>query len=43
VEIGTGAYEIAPNEFSACELLRDRVPDAKIWLVRIGWRCLYRC
>jgi hypothetical protein len=42
IDIETSAYEIAVDELAACERLRSHVPDAQIWLVRIGSRYLYR-
>lgn len=41
IDIETGAYEIAAKELTACDRLEARVPDAQIWLVRIGSRYLY--
>lgn len=42
VDIESGAYEIDSEELAACDRLRARVPDAQIWLVRVGSRFLYR-
>ena len=42
VDIETGAYEIAEDELKACDKLSDRVPDAQIWLVKVGSRHLHR-
>jgi hypothetical protein len=38
IDIETGAYEINASEMAACERLRVRVPDAQIWLRRVGSR-----
>ena len=42
IDIETGAYEIAPTEMAASERLRARIPDAQIWMMRVGSRCLRR-
>ncbi len=42
VDIETGAYEIDEDEFTAGEKLRGRVPDAQIWMVRVGSRTVHR-
>ena len=38
LDIETGAYEIDASEMAACDRLRARVPDAQIWLRRVGSR-----
>ena len=42
VDIETGAYEVDGNELTACSRLRERMPDAQIWLVRVGSPFVYR-
>jgi hypothetical protein len=42
IDIETGTYEIGADELEATDRLRARVPDAQIWLVRIGSRYLHR-
>ena len=42
VDIETGSYEVADEELEACDRLHARVPDAQIWLVRIGSRYVHR-
>jgi hypothetical protein len=42
VDIDSGAYEVAADELEACEKLSARLPNAQIWLVRIGSRYLHR-
>ncbi len=42
IDIETGAYEIAVNELAASDRLRDRVPEAQIWLVQAGSRHVHR-
>lgn len=42
VDIETGAYAIDVDELGACHGLRERVPDAQIWLVRVGSRTVYQ-
>ncbi len=36
IDIETGAYEIDADEMAACERLEARVPDAQVWLRRVG-------
>jgi hypothetical protein len=36
IDIDTGEYEIAADEMKAGDKLRARLPDAQIWMVRIG-------
>lgn len=38
IDIETGAYEVAGNELAASDRLLARVPNAQIWLRRIGSR-----
>lgn len=42
VDIETGVYEIDEDELEACDKLSARVPDAQIWLVKVGSRHLHR-
>jgi hypothetical protein len=37
IDIETGAYEIAADEMKAGDKLRARLPEAQIWMVRIGY------
>jgi hypothetical protein len=36
IDIETGDYEVDASEMAACNRLRDRLPDAQIWLRRVG-------
>ena len=36
IDVKSGAFEIDPNEIAASDRLLARVPDAQIWLRRIG-------
>ncbi len=38
IDIETGAYELDSNELAASDRLLKRVPNAQIWLRRIGSR-----
>ena len=38
IDIETGAFEIDADELTACTRLRQRIPDAQIWLRRVGSR-----
>lgn len=42
VDIETGEYETAENPVLASERLFQRLPDAQIWFVRIGYRAVHR-
>jgi hypothetical protein len=37
IDIETGEYEIAADEMKAGDNLRRRLPEAQIWMVRIGY------
>src|SRR5207248_1181795 len=37
IDIETGEYEISVNEMRAGNKLRARLPEAQIWMVRIGY------
>jgi hypothetical protein len=37
IDIETGAYEIAADEMKAGDKLLARLPEAQIWMVRIGY------
>ena len=38
IDIETGAYEIDASEIAACDRLRVRVPNAQVWLRKVGSR-----
>jgi hypothetical protein len=42
IDIETGDYEINESEMAACARLRARVPDAQIWLRKVGSRSARR-
>jgi hypothetical protein len=42
IDIETRKFEVADDELAACHQLRARVPEAQIWLVRIGSPAVYR-
>ncbi len=42
IDIDSGTYEIDVDELAACDKLSARIPDAQIWLVRVGSRYLHR-
>jgi hypothetical protein len=42
IDIETGDYEIDKSEIAACDRLRERVPDAQIWLRKVGSRSARR-
>ena len=42
IDIESGRYEIDEDELEAGKRLRARVPEAQIWIVRIGSRSVHR-
>jgi hypothetical protein len=42
IDIETGAYEIDADELTASDRLLARLPDAQVWLRRIGSRYVRR-
>ncbi len=42
IDIETGAYEVDTDELAASDRLLARVPEAQIWLRRIGSRYAHR-
>lgn len=42
IDIETAAYEIAEEQMTASMNLRARVPDAQIWMMRVGSKYLTR-
>jgi hypothetical protein len=42
IDIESGAYEVDEDELKAFDRLRARVPEAQIWLVRVGSRYVHR-
>jgi hypothetical protein len=42
IDIETGQFAIDADEFKACRKLRRRIPDAQIWMVRVGHPYVHR-
>ena len=42
IDIETGAYKIDDDEMKAGDRLLARIPEAQIWMVRIGSRYVHR-
>lgn len=42
IDIETGEHEIAGDEMKAGDKLRARLPEAQIWMVRVGHRAVHR-
>ena len=42
IDIDTGAWELDPDEDAAADRLEARLPNAQIWVVRIGSRYVRR-
>ena len=42
IDIETGAYEVGADELAVSDRLLARVPNAQIWLRRIGARVAHR-
>jgi hypothetical protein len=41
IDIETGEYEISADEMKAGDKLLKHVPDAQIWMVRVGYRSVH--
>jgi hypothetical protein len=41
IDIDSAAYAVAGDVLAACEKLLARVPDAEIWVVRVGQPAVY--
>ncbi len=42
IDIETGDFAIDADELKAGNKLRKRIPDAQIWMVRVGCRSVHR-
>jgi hypothetical protein len=42
LDIESGEYEIDTEDIHASRRLRMRMPNAQVWLVRVGFRSAYR-
>jgi hypothetical protein len=42
IDVETGQYEIDADELTAGDRLRARIPEAQIWMVRVGSRWVHR-
>jgi hypothetical protein len=42
IDIESGEFAIDADELKACQKLRKRIPDAQIWMVRVGFRHVHR-
>jgi hypothetical protein len=42
IDIETGAYELDADDLAACDRLLARLPDAQVWLRRVGSRYAHR-
>ena len=42
IDIESGEWKLDADDFTATELLLQQVPDAQIWLVRVGSQATYR-
>lgn len=42
IDIDSGTYEIDADELKAGNKLRARIPEAQIWMVRVGQRSVHR-
>lgn len=42
IDIESGSFEVDSDEFAAGRNLRARIPDAQVWIVRIGSRSVHR-
>lgn len=42
IDIESREFAVDADELEACRKLRQRVPDAQIWMVRVGYRHVHR-
>lgn len=42
IDIETGTFELDRDELKAGNKLRARLPEAQIWMVRVGQRAVHR-
>lgn len=42
IDIEMGAFEVADTPITATDRLYERYPDAQPWVIRIGYRSVYR-
>ena len=42
IDIESGVYEIDRDELKAGNRLRARIPEAQIWMLRVGHRSVHR-
>jgi len=42
IDIESGEFALDADELRACNKLRRRIPDAQIWMVRVGYRYVHR-
>jgi hypothetical protein len=42
IDVHTGAYELADDLLTAGLHLRERLPEAEMWFVRIGHKAVHR-
>lgn len=42
IDIESGTYEMDVDELAAGDKLRARLPEAQIWMVRVGSRSVHR-
>jgi hypothetical protein len=42
VDIESGQFEVDPDDYQAAHRLRSRMPDAQIWLERVGDSTAFR-
>lgn len=42
IDIESGDYAVDADELHACDHLRARIPQAQIWMVRVGSRYVHR-
>ena len=42
IDIESGEFAIDADELKAGNKLRKRIPDAQIWLLRVGYRSVHR-
>jgi hypothetical protein len=42
IDVDTRSFVIHEDKVAACDRLRERLPEAQIWMVRVGSRYVHR-
>ena len=42
IDVDSGSFEVAENMLQASEKLREHIPNAQIWCIRVGQQSVHR-